>query len=292
MAAVLGHNGEVKVYSELFEAIKAAFNREFVTFDGRITGDTQAGYALALNFNLLPDDLRPMTVRRMVERIAAYHDHISTGIQTTHRMMLELTRNGFNDVAYRLINTRTFPSWGYSIDNGATTVWERWDGYVKGRGFQDPGMNSFNHWALGSVGEWMIRVIGGISPDEAYPAFTHFVLRPYPGGGLTHATAEYRSIRGRIGCRWNVEEQTLSIEVIIPPNTTATVYLPTSDIEQITEGGRPVEQAKGARFLRVEDGATVFEVESGRYQFETRVVEENKSDRKTGRKDILIIDCY
>lgn len=267
MAAVLGRLDDARHYTQLFEAIKAAFNREFVSPDVRITGHTQAGYALALDFDLLPDALRPAAARQMVEDIAAYQHHISTGIQTTHRMMLELTRNGFNDVAYTLANTRTFPSWGYTIDNGATTIWERWDGYVNGRGFQDPGMNSFNHWALGAVGEWLIRVVAGINPDERHPAFKRFTLRPRPGGGLTHAKAEYRSIRGPITCGWRLNDHVLTLDITIPPNTTATVHVAVSDGTQITESGRPVSEAPGVTFLREEDGAAVFEVESGQYRF-------------------------
>ena len=102
-------------------------------------------------------------------------------------MMLELTRNGHHEEACRLVHLRTVPSWGYTIDMGATTIWERWDGYVAGRGFQDPGMNSFNHWALGSVGEWIWRDIVGINPLDEYPGYQQFVVRPQPGPGFTWA---------------------------------------------------------------------------------------------------------
>ena len=145
---MLGKKDEAKRYGDLFEQIKAAFNRAFVDADGRIIGDTQAGYALALYFDLLPATRRPAAVQRMVAGIDAYKGHMSTGFHSTYRMMMELTRAGRTDLAYTLALERTFPSWGYSIDNGATTIWERWDGYVKGRGFQDKGMNSFNHYAI------------------------------------------------------------------------------------------------------------------------------------------------
>jgi alpha-L-rhamnosidase len=128
------------------------------------------GYALALQFDLLPDELRPKAATRTVEKFGRYGGHLSTGIQTTHRLMLELTRNGYHYEACRLLNLRTFPSWGFTVEQGATTIWERCDGYVKGRGFQYPVMNSFNHWALGAVGEWIWRHVVGINPDEAVSA--------------------------------------------------------------------------------------------------------------------------
>ena len=143
MANVLGHREEARRYEGLFQQIKAAFNHRFVQADGRLEGDTQAGYALALHFDLLPAGLRPQAAQHMIESIHRYRGHLSTGIQTTHLALLELTRYGHEEAAWQLITNRTFPSWLYMIDNGATTIWERWDGYVKGRGFQDPGMNSF-----------------------------------------------------------------------------------------------------------------------------------------------------
>ncbi|MCB1128040.1 MAG: family 78 glycoside hydrolase catalytic domain, partial [Verrucomicrobiae bacterium] len=151
MARVLGRPEEARRYGDLFQGIKRAFNERFVEPDGRIASDTQGGYALALNFDLLPRDLRPGAAQHLVRNIQRYGGHLSTGIQTTHRAMLELTRNGYADVGWQMLTNRTFPSWRYMIDNGATTIWERWDGYVKGRGFQDAGMNSFNHWAFGAV---------------------------------------------------------------------------------------------------------------------------------------------
>jgi len=187
MATVLGRHEDAARYRDLFDSIRRAFNERFVKPDGRIDGDTQGGYALALNFNLLPDELRPKAAQRMIEGFKRYNGHLSTGIQTTHRLMLELTRNGYNDEAWRLILLRDFPSWGLMIDNGATTIWERWDGYVKGRGFQNPGMNSFNHWAFGAVGEWIYRTVLGINPDEAQPGYKHFEIRPRPGGDVTWA---------------------------------------------------------------------------------------------------------
>jgi alpha-L-rhamnosidase len=267
MAGVLGRNEDAKEYGALFEAIKVAFNKRFVDENGRIEGDTQAGYALALNFNLLPDALRPKAVGHLVEGFRRYGGHLSTGIQSTHRLMLELTRNGLNDEAWRLILLRDFPSWGMMIENGATTIWERWDGYVKGRGFQDKGMNSFNHWAFGAVGEWMYRTILGINLDESQPAYKHFEIHPQPGGGVTWAKGSYNSIRGMISSAWKQEGATFTLEVVVPANTSATIYVPAKDTNAVTESGRPAASAEGVTSKGFANGAAVFEVESGRYTF-------------------------
>jgi alpha-L-rhamnosidase len=158
-------------------------------------------------------------------------------------------------VAYRLINNKTMPSWGYEIEHGATTVWERWDGWVEGRGYQDPAMNSFNHYAIGAVGEWMYRTILGINPDETKPGYKHFTIRPVPGGGLSYAKGIYHSIRGEIKSAWKLDGDTFSLEITVPPNTAATVYVPAG------------EKLKGGQPVRFENGAAVFEVGSGTYQF-------------------------
>ncbi len=227
MATATGRIQEAAVYTELADQIKQAFNREFVSPDGHLKGDTQAGYALALSFNLLPDNLKPETLQLLIDNInGTYKGHLSTGIQTTHRAMLELSRGGRSDMAYKLLMNRSFPSWMYMIDNGATTIWERWDGYVKGRGFQDPGMNSMNHWAFGAVGEWVWRTVTGLNPDESQPGWKHFTIAPVPGGGLTRASGEYNSIRGLISSSWEIRDGKFSLDVTVPPGCTATVRLP------------------------------------------------------------------
>ena len=227
MAAIIGKPAEAARYGQLADDIKKAFNENFVAPDGRITGNTQAGYALALNYNLLPDELRPNAASYMADNIRNdYNGHLSTGIQTTHRAMMELAKSGYHDLAWELLVSRTFPSWLYMIDNGATTIWERWDGYVKGRGFQNPNMNSMNHWALGSVGEWMWRYMIGINPDEEHPGWKHFTIAPMPGGSVTWAKGDYRSIHGLISSSWKIENGKFMLDVTVPANTTATVRLP------------------------------------------------------------------
>ena len=270
MATVLGKDAEARKYANLADDIKAAFDAAYVQPDGRMLGETQAGYAIALDFNLLPDALCEKAVKYMIDCFDRYNGNISTGFHSTICLMRELTRAGRSDEAYRLINNRTMPSWGYAIDHGATTIWERWDGYVEGRGFQNPGMNSFSHYAIGSVGEWMYRTILGINPDPAAPAYKHFVLRPQPGGGLTWARGAYESMYGRIESSWKIEGGKATFDFVVPANTQATVYIPTTDAAGVKEGDRPADKATGVQFLRMEDGATVYRVGAGTYRFTAR----------------------
>jgi alpha-L-rhamnosidase len=166
-----------------------------------------------------------------------------------------------------MLTNRTFPSWLYMLDNGATTVWERWDGYVKGRGFQDAGMNSFNHWAFGAVGEWLWRHVAGLNPDVAQPGWRHFVVAPKPSGGLTWARGDYDSIHGRIRAGWRLDRGRFTLELSVPPNTSADVHLPALDPDHVREGGRPARQAPGVTWLGSETGEVVFRVEAGHYSF-------------------------
>ena len=182
--------------------------------------------------------------------------------------MDELTRHGYVDEAYRLIGNRKMPSWGYAIDHGATTIWERWDGYVEGRGFQSPTMNSFAHYALGSVGEWMVRTIVGINPDPDVPAYKHFIISPRPGGDLTWARGAYHSIHGRIACEWKLDGDRLTLDVTVPPNTRATVHLQTTNAPSAMESGVPLAEARGVETVRFADDHIVCELGAGRYSFE------------------------
>ncbi len=270
MAGVLGRREQAATYKDLFEQIKAAFQRAYVKPGGRLESDTQAAYSLALYFNLLPEADRAAALQHMIEGFDRYGGHLSTGFLSTHRLLFELARADRYDDAYRLLNLRTFPSWGFMIDNGATTIWERWDGFVKGRGFQDPGMNSFNHWAFGAVGEWMWKEIIGLIPDDEHPAYARFAIRPRPGGGLTWAKGSYDSIRGPIRVGWRQEGDAFLLDVSIPPNTTAAVHVPDAASGEVTESGKPAAHAKGVLRVRDDGDGSVFEVSSGEYRFRSR----------------------
>ncbi len=268
MAKTLGRTDDAVRYTELYEGIKAAFQKAFVSADGHVQGNTQAGYALALDFGLLDHERCLKAAALLAETIRKGGGHPSTGIQTTLSMMLALSNNGQHDEAYRLATLRTVPSWGYMVEMGATTIWERWDGYVKGRGFQNGGMNSFNHYAFGALGEWVWRMLVGLNPDEDQSGFKHVIIHPRPSGGLTWVKGRYDSIRGPIVSEWTLKNGVFSLVVSLPPNTIATVFVPTKDAGAVTEGGVPVAQAKGVTLLRMKDDCAVYAVESGRYTFE------------------------
>lgn len=271
MANALEREGDAEIYSRLHKSIKAAFNKEFVKPDGSIIGDTQAGYALALRFDLVPESMRPKVTDHLLEAINRYEGLLSTGIQSTNRMMLELTNNGHHNVACQLINNKTIPSWGYPIEMGATTIWERWDGFVEGRGFQDPSMNSFNHCAFGAVSEWVWRNIVGINPDDNHPGYKHFRIRPLPGQSFTWAKGHYDSIRGRIVSDWRIEDNQFILRVRVPVGSTATVFVPSIDPASITENGNLASQSDGLAHVRNEPSLAVYDAVSGEYLFKSKV---------------------
>ena len=264
-ARVLGKQDDAKKYDELFEQIKAAFNKAFVAADGRIKGNTQTCYVMALWFDLLPAEKRPVAVKYLVEDIKSRDTHLSTGFVGTSVLMPTLSANGQTAVAYKLFLNDTFPSWGFSIKHGATSIWERWDGWTPEKGFQDPGMNSFAHYSFGAVARWMFQTVAGI--DMAEPGFQRLLIRPQPAEGLTWVKAGYRSIHGQIATEWRTEGGKLTLTVTIPANATAAVYLPCTDSAAITEAGKPITQSEGVKFVRSEDGQSLFEVGAGTYEF-------------------------
>lgn len=266
IADALGKKEDAIEYRQLFDSVRQKFNDVYVDQHVRIKGNTQSAYALALNFDLLPEAKQDLAFQHLIECLKEYDNRISTGFITTLMMMKELTKRGRNDIAYSLLESERFPSWIYSINQGATTIWERWDGYVKGRGFQDPGMNSFCHYSIGSVGEWIYRVLLGINPSEQDPGFKRFVIHPQPGGTITWAKGSYNSINGIISVDWKKENGMFSLEVEIPVNTTATVVLPSTHVAAIKMNSRklpssiPVNSDERAR-------ETSLVLGSGKYSF-------------------------
>jgi alpha-L-rhamnosidase len=242
-ATVLKKDADAKKYSDLFNTIKAAFNQAYVGTDGKIKSDTQTAYGLALRFNLLPDNLRAAAVNLLDAGVTRHTGHLSTGFVGVSHLLPALTSGGKLDRSYQLLNNDTYPSWGYEISKGATTIWERWDGIEQNGQFQDPGMNSFNHYSFGSVGEWMYSTVAGIELDEANPGYKHFIIRPRPGGGLTSAKGSLDSIHGLIVSDWKLAGNIFTLNITVPVNTTAVVYLP-YDINVQESGKEP--PAKGA----------------------------------------------
>lgn len=249
-------------YEKLLERISGAFNSAYVDGDGRIKGDTQTGYVLALSMDLLPTAaLRRAAADRLVALVRAKGDHLSTGFLGTPRLLPALTAAGHTDVAHTLLRQRTFPSWGYQIDRGATTMWERWDSIRPDGSFQDAGMNSFNHYAYGSVGQWMYQNLAGIAPGE--PGFRKIVVRPRPGGGVNRAAGRFASPYGTVSTRWTREgDGSFTLDVTVPVNATAEVWVPARSEGQV--------RGEEAVFERLEDGCAVFSVGSGSRRFTVR----------------------
>jgi alpha-L-rhamnosidase len=261
----VGRDEEAQKYQSLFDDIKAAFNKRFVKLDGSIEGDTQCAYAMALKFELLPDNLRTQAAQRLCDDIKAKGNHLSTGFIGVGYLLPVLTQAGHADVADRLLMQDSFPSWLFSVKQGATTIWERWDGWTPEKGFQDPGMNSFNHYSLGSCGEYLFGGIGGIRP--ASPGYKTILIQPVIADSLTWAKASYDSIHGKIATAWKRDGNHLELKVVVPVNTTATVSVPAADISNVKESGKNIEQAEGVKFLRQENGKVDLQVGAGTYEF-------------------------
>jgi alpha-L-rhamnosidase len=271
IARVLDKPEDTPRYQALAEEARAAFRNRFVHPDGTIEGGTQTAYVLALEFDLLPGTLRPLAAAELVRSIRGRGNHLSTGFVGTPYINWVLSRTGHLDTAYALLQQTTWPSWLYSVTQGATTIWERWDGWTHDKGFQDPKMNSFNHYAYGAIGAWMYAVIGGIDLDPILPGYKHIVMHPCPGGGLTCATVELQSMYGTIRSAWTQKNDRFDWRIIIPGNTTATIYVPAEDVTQVTESGQPLESSKGVIILGMEDGSAVFRLASGTYDFSSRL---------------------
>lgn len=265
MAAALGKTADAEKYQQVFEQVKAAFIKEYVKPDGSVKGETQTSYVLALYMDLLPEALRPLAAKRLASDIYNRGGHLSTGFIGTGYLLPTLAENGYLGLAHRLLVEDTYPSWGYPIRQGATTIWERWDGWTAHNGFQDPGMNSFNHFAFGVVAEWLYRSVAGIDLDPQHPGFEQIVIRPQPGGSLTFVRAAYQSVRGEIRSEWRDSSEDFALDVTIPVNTTARICLPFAG--RVSESGKPVVKVEGVRGLEPENGKPVLLVGSGTYHF-------------------------
>ena len=237
-ARVLGKTDDEKFYTDLFEKIRKVFIHEYVTPAGRVGTNSQTSYILALKFRLLPDDLRAAAAGFLVADIKSRRNHLSTGFLGTPFLCDVLTNEGYTDVAYDLLLQQTYPSWLYPVKMGATTIWERWDGEKTDSTFQDAGMNSFNHYSYGAIGDWMYRVSAGI--EAGAPGYKQIVIQPHPSSKLGYSGASLESQYGTIASRWERKDGRISIRVTIPANTTATIVLPVGDPAKVTENGAPL----------------------------------------------------
>lgn len=236
-ATVLGNTADAESYKALLQKIKDAFLKEYVTPNGRLVSSTQTAYVLALNFDMLPENLRGYASQQLVENIKSYNYHLTTGFLGTPYLCNVLSRFGQDSVAYKLLLQTTYPSWLYPVKMGATTIWERWDGMRPDSSFQVPSMNSFNHYAYGAIGEWMYRNVAGINTDEAAPGYKKIIIRPRAGGGLTHASATLQTYYGKLSSEWKLQtDGSLVLDVEIPANTTAKIFIPDGRVENVGSG--------------------------------------------------------
>lgn len=224
-ATLLDKPQDAARWEKLHQDIVEAFDRAFVSTNGVVRGDTQTAYILALRFNLLPEQLRPLAAKRLAENVVQ-HGHLTTGFVGVGLICPTLTQIGRPDLAWQLLLSDTYPSWLFSVRNGATTIWERWDGWTPEKGFQDSSMNSFNHYSFGSVGAWLYSGAGGIVLDENHPGYKHFILQPQFTSRLNFVKATLDSPYGLIVSHWHVEKDLVLYDVTIPPNTSAELILP------------------------------------------------------------------
>ncbi len=268
MAAALGKTDEQQHFAKVAAEVAKAFARNYLNDDGTLAVNTQTAYALALDDQLVPADLRPKLAEQLVKLVIDRDARMATGFIGTKPLIFSLTATGHNDLAARLLQSRRFPSWGYEIANGATTIWERWNSYTTEDGFMNPSMNSFSHYAFGSVGEWMFAELAGIQPGEPGYSLIDIAPRPpTPGSNpehpaISHVATRYDSIRGLIGVEWTVADGQFEAIVELPANTTGRIKLPTTDTAAMRLDG----QLLGSAGITVAGDGT-FMVTSGRYVF-------------------------
>jgi alpha-L-rhamnosidase len=243
--------------------------RRYVGADGRLSVRTQTAYVLALRFDLLVDAEHRRTAEEdliaNVERVG----HLQTGFLGTPHLLEALTDAGRVDLAYALLEREEQPSWLYPVTRGATTIWERWDGWTEASGFHPSQMNSFNHYAYGAVGEWLYRVVAGIDVDPDRGAgFRRVRIRPHPGGSLTSASARVETHRGPIETSWSLADGAAQLQVAVPPNTTATIEFPTANEAAVTESGLRLADVDGIHDVGIRRGRVACTARAGAYAFE------------------------
>jgi alpha-L-rhamnosidase len=263
-AKVLGKSDDEATYTKLLADVKAAYLKEYVTPNGLISSDTQTAYTLALQFDMLPEDLRQQAADRLAANVRRYGNHLTTGFLGTPYLCSALSRFGHADVAFTLLLQPNYPSWLYPVKMGATTIWERWNGIHPDGTLEVPSMNSYNHYAYGAIGDWMYRTVAGLDTKTDQVGYKGIIIKPTIGGGFTTIAANYETPYGKAVSSWKIEGGNFVLDVIIPVNTTATVYVPTKEGNSVTEGGKPVTKA-GDQIA----GYTAVNVGSGSYHFST-----------------------
>jgi alpha-L-rhamnosidase len=264
MAGAIGNKADAERYSQLHANIRATFIKNFIQPDGSILDSSQTAYALAFTMGLVPDDQRGAMAGQFVDQLKRFDWHLATGFIGTPRLLPALHKAGLDNDAYKVLLQDTYPGWLFQVKLGATTMWERWDGWTPDRGFQSTTMNSFNHYAFGAVGRYLYANVAGIDTDG--PGFSKIVIRPEIEPGLTSAKATYDSINGVISSAWILEGKQLILDITIPANTSATVYIPSAD-GKVTEGSTSAAEAIGVKVTGHEGDSLIYHVGCGVYHF-------------------------
>lgn len=256
-AELLGKKEDAQKYTALAASIKAAFNKKFYHADtATYDNGSQTALSCALYQGLVESESKERVLANLVAAVEKSNHHIDTGILGAKYLLNALLENGRADVAYRMVAQKDQPSWGWWLEQGATTLWEQWNG-----------TESRNHIMFGDVSAWFYKALAGIQPDPQAPGFRHFFISPHLVGDLTSARGEYDSIRGKIVSDWKVAKGRIQLRVIVPPNTVATVRVPGCRVEEVSEGRTPASKAGGVTAARETKDGAVFEVGSGEYEF-------------------------
>ncbi len=275
MAEAIGLPEQAEKYRKLYEVEKEYFIQQYVTDTGKLKRGEQSVCLYALYLDLLPNEEAYNAVtKQLTENIKRKGNRLQTGFLGTAILMPTLTKIGRADLAYSLLLQHDNPSWLYSVDQGATTIWERWNSYTIESGFGDVGMNSFNHYAYGAVGAWMFETMAGINPDPDCPGYKHTLLSPVPDSRIT-AKASYNSAYGMITADSAIQDGIWTYKASIPSNTTAEIRIPAAGEAYCTVNGKALAdltmEADGLTFVGMEDGVLVFDAVSASYTFEVRV---------------------
>ena len=263
-AEVLGKDKDAAYYADVARKVKEAFCENYLTPAGMLVSSTQTAYVLALNFDMLPENMRAKAAAHLAANVEKY-GHITTGFLGTPYICHVLTKFGYNDLAYKLLLREQYPGWLYPVTMGATTIWERWNSMMPDRTIPDNGMNSFNHYSYGAIGDWLYRDAVGLHETSA--GFKTMAIKPHPGADFTQMRAEQMTPYGRAAAEWRKQGEEFILDVVIPVNTTAEVYVPSSSQGAVMLDGVAADRSQHVKVKGYDAGYTLLEVGSGHYTF-------------------------
>jgi alpha-L-rhamnosidase len=265
-ATLQGKTDEAKAFANEAVVIKDAYNRKFFHKEtAQYSNNTVTANLLSLCYGMVPEGFEEKVFANIANKTEKdFNSHVSTGLVGIQWLMRGLSDHGRADLAYKITTNRDYPSWGYMIENGATTIWELWNGKTA-----DPAMNSHNHvMLLGDLLVWYYEYLAGIRNASGSNGFEKITMRPYPANGLNYVTASYHSVHGTIKSAWKKTGTKFSWKITIPGNTTATIYIPAKNDAEVLESGKKISAAEGVKFLKKEGNHAIYEVGSGHYNFE------------------------